>query len=67
MIGAVWTAPCRKRDETRVTPGGPGARKRRRPPPSLALRPTASRENLYDDETLAAVREALGARVRTWL
>ncbi|MER7508553.1 HSP90 family protein [Streptomyces lavendulae] len=31
------------------------------------LRPTASRENLYDDETLAAVREALGARVRTWL
>lgn len=31
------------------------------------LRPTASRENLYDDETLSAVREALGARVRTWL
>ncbi|WP_236246077.1 HSP90 family protein [Streptomyces sp. CC210A] len=31
------------------------------------LRPTASRENLYDDETLAAVREALGARVREWL
>ncbi|MCX4692145.1 HSP90 family protein [Streptomyces sp. NBC_01408] len=31
------------------------------------LRPTASRENLYDDETLAAVRDALGARVRTWL
>ncbi|QES55531.1 HSP90 family protein [Streptomyces venezuelae] len=31
------------------------------------LRPTASRENLYDDETLAAVREALGARVRGWL
>ncbi|WP_371616796.1 HSP90 family protein [Streptomyces sp. NBC_00454] len=31
------------------------------------LRPTASRENLYDDETLAAVREALGARIRTWL
>ncbi|WP_405490846.1 HSP90 family protein [Streptomyces sp. NBC_00096] len=31
------------------------------------LRPTASRENLYDDETLAAVREALGARVRAWL
>jgi molecular chaperone HtpG len=31
------------------------------------LRPTASRENLYDDETLAAVREALGARVRDWL
>ncbi|MEU6893227.1 HSP90 family protein [Streptomyces sp. NPDC046557] len=31
------------------------------------LRPTASRENLYDDETLAAVREALGSRIRTWL
>ncbi|QES49116.1 HSP90 family protein [Streptomyces venezuelae] len=31
------------------------------------LRPTASRENLYDDETLAAVREALGARIRGWL
>ncbi|MET9109549.1 HSP90 family protein [Streptomyces zhihengii] len=31
------------------------------------LRPTASRENLYDDETLAAVREALGARIRDWL
>ncbi|MFB6842781.1 HSP90 family protein [Streptomyces sp. NPDC056361] len=31
------------------------------------LRPTASRENLYDDETLAAVREALGARIRQWL
>ncbi|MGE7385015.1 HSP90 family protein [Streptomyces sp. NPDC004126] len=31
------------------------------------LRPTASRENLYDDETLAAVREALGARIRSWL
>ncbi|MET3982363.1 HSP90 family protein [Streptomyces sp. PvR034] len=31
------------------------------------LRPTASRENLYDDETLAAVREALGGRIRTWL
>ncbi|CAM5239450.1 HSP90 family protein [Streptomyces avidinii] len=31
------------------------------------LRPTASRENLYDDETLAAVREALGSRVRGWL
>ncbi|MFD8949061.1 HSP90 family protein [Streptomyces xanthophaeus] len=31
------------------------------------LRPTASRENLYDDETLSAVRDALGARVRTWL
>ncbi|WP_424212757.1 HSP90 family protein [Streptomyces sp. BI20] len=32
-----------------------------------ALRPTASRENLYDDETLAAVREALGDRIRGWL
>ncbi|MFC4887347.1 HSP90 family protein [Streptomyces beijiangensis] len=31
------------------------------------LRPTASRENLYDDETLAAVREALGGRIREWL
>ncbi|MBT2471993.1 HSP90 family protein [Streptomyces sp. ISL-66] len=31
------------------------------------LRPTASRENLYDDETLAAVREALGVRIRGWL
>ncbi|MGW6863042.1 HSP90 family protein [Streptomyces sp. NPDC054901] len=31
------------------------------------LRPTASRENLYDDETLAAVREALGGRIRAWL
>ncbi|MDG4863630.1 HSP90 family protein [Streptomyces sp. T-3] len=31
------------------------------------LRPTASRENLYDDDTLAAVREALGTRVRDWL
>jgi molecular chaperone HtpG len=31
------------------------------------LRPTASRESLYEDETLAAVREALGARVRDWL
>ncbi|MFE1438575.1 HSP90 family protein [Streptomyces sp. NPDC058739] len=32
-----------------------------------SLRPTASREALYEDETLAAVREALGARVRAWL
>ena len=31
------------------------------------LRPTASREALYDDETLAAVRDALGDRLRTWL
>ncbi|MEU5159873.1 HSP90 family protein [Streptomyces sp. NPDC020875] len=32
-----------------------------------SLRPTASRENLYDDETLAAVRDALGGAVRGWL
>lgn len=32
-----------------------------------SLRPTASRESLYDDERLAAVREALGERVRGWL
>ncbi|MFJ7157480.1 HSP90 family protein [Streptomyces sp. NPDC101118] len=32
-----------------------------------SLRPTASRENLYDDETLGAVRDALGTRVRQWL
>ncbi|SDL77817.1 HSP90 family protein [Streptomyces wuyuanensis] len=32
-----------------------------------SLRPTASREHLYDDETLAAVRDALGARIRQWL
>lgn len=31
------------------------------------LRPTASREGLYEDETLAAVREALGERLRDWL
>jgi molecular chaperone HtpG len=31
------------------------------------LRPTASREGLYQDETLAAVRENLGGQVRTWL
>lgn len=31
------------------------------------LRPTASRESLYEDETLAAVREALGQKVRDWL
>ncbi|GAB2836020.1 HSP90 family protein [Actinocorallia aurea] len=31
------------------------------------LRPTASREGLYEDETLAAVRDALGARLRDWL
>lgn len=32
-----------------------------------SLRPTASREQLYEDETLAAVRDALGDRVRVWL
>src|SRR5690606_28199152 len=31
------------------------------------LHPTASREGLYEDETLAAVREALGERIRGWL
>ena len=34
---------------------------------SDALRPTASREALYEDETLAAVRDALGERLRDWL
>lgn len=32
-----------------------------------SLRPTASREHLYADETLAAVRDALGSRIREWL
>jgi molecular chaperone HtpG len=32
-----------------------------------SLKPTASREGLYDDETLAGVREALGDRIRDWL
>ncbi|MFF3486357.1 HSP90 family protein [Streptomyces sp. NPDC002701] len=32
-----------------------------------SLRPTASRESLYEDETLAGVREALGERIRSWL
>ncbi|QMU74032.1 HSP90 family protein [Streptacidiphilus sp. P02-A3a] len=32
-----------------------------------SLRPTASREGLYADETLAAVRDALGGRIRDWL
>ncbi|MGQ0838900.1 HSP90 family protein [Actinokineospora sp.] len=32
-----------------------------------ALRPTASREALYEDETLLAVRDALGAKLREWL
>jgi len=31
------------------------------------LRPTASREELYDDDLLEDTREAIGARVRDWL
>ncbi|MBO0822638.1 MAG: HSP90 family protein [Actinobacteria bacterium] len=31
------------------------------------LRPTASREALYEDETLAGVRDALGGQLRDWL
>jgi molecular chaperone HtpG len=31
------------------------------------LRPTASREGLYEDAALDAVREGLGARIRDWL
>ncbi|MFI8520577.1 HSP90 family protein, partial [Streptomyces sp. NPDC085481] len=31
------------------------------------LRPTASRESLYEDETLAGVRDALGDAIRGWL
>ncbi|HET9169811.1 MAG TPA: HSP90 family protein [Actinospica sp.] len=34
---------------------------------SDGLRPTASREALYEDDTLAAVRDALGDRLRDWL
>ncbi|MEO6087844.1 MAG: HSP90 family protein [Umezawaea sp.] len=34
---------------------------------SSALRPTASRESLYQDETLLAVRDELGKQVRDWL
>ncbi|MEU4807460.1 HSP90 family protein [Actinosynnema sp. NPDC023587] len=34
---------------------------------SSSLRPTASRESLYQDETLLAVREELGRQVRDWL
>ncbi|MDH6109273.1 molecular chaperone HtpG [Kitasatospora sp. MAP12-15] len=34
---------------------------------TTGLRPTASREALYADETLAAVRDAIGERVRQWL
>ena len=32
-----------------------------------ALSPTASREQLHDDEVLLAVREALGAQVKAWV
>ncbi|MFI2645718.1 HSP90 family protein [Streptomyces sp. NPDC018610] len=32
-----------------------------------SLRPTASRESLYEDETLAAVRDALAERLRAWI
>ncbi|CAM3222984.1 HSP90 family protein [Stackebrandtia soli] len=31
------------------------------------LRPTASREHLYEDDALTAVREALGESIRDWL
>lgn len=31
-----------------------------------AVRPTASREGLYEDDILLATREALGARIRQW-
>ncbi|MEU2389485.1 HSP90 family protein [Streptomyces sp. NPDC007369] len=34
---------------------------------TTSLRPTASREALYEDGTLSAVRDALGARIRDWL
>ncbi|MFC5198266.1 HSP90 family protein [Streptomyces kaempferi] len=32
-----------------------------------SLRPTASRESLYEDDTLAAVRDALAGRLRDWI
>ncbi|RZU37368.1 molecular chaperone HtpG [Streptomyces sp. BK022] len=32
-----------------------------------SLRPTASREALYEDDTLAAIRDALAERLRAWL
>ncbi|KIF75299.1 heat shock protein 90 [Streptomyces sp. 150FB] len=32
-----------------------------------SLRPTASRESLYEDDTLAAVRDALADRLRAWI
>ncbi|MEU6861474.1 HSP90 family protein [Glycomyces sp. NPDC046736] len=31
------------------------------------LRPTASRESLYDDEALAVTRDALGSQLREWI
>ncbi|MBP2473289.1 molecular chaperone HtpG [Crossiella equi] len=34
---------------------------------TTALRPTASREALYEDEALLAVREALGRQLRDWV
>lgn len=33
---------------------------------ATAVRPTASREGLYEDDVLLATRDALGARVRQW-
>lgn len=32
-----------------------------------SLRPTASRESLYDDEALAVARDAIGAQIREWV
>jgi len=32
-----------------------------------SLRPTASRESLYDDEALAVPRDAIGAQIREWI
>ncbi|NUQ88357.1 MAG: HSP90 family protein [Glycomyces artemisiae] len=32
-----------------------------------SLRPTASRESLYDDEALAVARDAIGAQIREWI
>ncbi|MFF0433731.1 HSP90 family protein [Streptomyces sp. NPDC004327] len=34
---------------------------------TTSLRPTASRESLYEDGALSAVRDALGDRIRDWL
>ena len=33
---------------------------------TTAVRPTASREGLYEDDVLLATRDALGARIRRW-